>query len=74
MDERERLKILGKRVQHYRQLKNISVETLAEQVNCSASHLQKFESVSTISSISLSKLFRICDALDIPLSKLTEDL
>lgn len=72
--ERKRLQVLGVRVNMYRKLKGYSIEQLAEKIERSPTLLQKLEAPNTSVSISLRTLFRICDQLEIPTSKLFEGI
>ena len=63
-----RLKLLGKNIKYYRELKNISQEKLAEMVDLSREYIVRVESGHK--RISLKKLFAIADALETDCSDL----
>lgn len=54
---------LGKNIQHYRKLKNLSQNELAEKLSISREHLAKLETAKR--KISLGLLFELCDVLGI---------
>lgn len=67
-------KQIGARIVYYRKLKGITQEKLAENVGISPQYLSRIENGSYPKSVSLSTLIRIADKLDVPVSKLVEDI
>ncbi|MBO6086738.1 helix-turn-helix transcriptional regulator [bacterium] len=63
-----RLKLLGQNIKKYRNLKNISQETLAEIVGLSREYIARVET--GVKRISLKKLFEIADTLEVNCSDL----
>ena len=63
-----RLKLLGQNIKKYRNLKNISQETLAEIVGLSGEYIARVET--GVKRISLKKLFEIADTLEVNCSDL----
>ena len=63
-----RLKMLGKNIQYYRKLKNLSQNELAEMISFSKEHLACIETGKEY--ISLRKLFLIADELEVSLKDL----
>ncbi len=63
-----RLKMLGKNIQYYRKLKNLSQNELAEMISFSREHLASIETGKEY--ISLRKLFLIADELEVSLKDL----
>ena len=63
-----RLKILGKNIKHYREVKGLSQEKLAELVDLSREYIVRVES--GLKRISLKKLFVIADTLEVKCSDL----
>lgn len=68
--EKERLKAFGLRVQHLRKLRDISQEQLAFKTGYSRAHMGFIEQGKI--SVPLIKVFRIADALKVPVSDLFE--
>lgn len=67
-------KRIGARIVYYRKIKGITQEKLAENVGISAQYLSRIENGSYPKSVSLSTLMRIANKLDVPISKLVEDI
>lgn len=62
---------IGRRIKHYRKIRNYSQETLAEKVNISSSHMSHIET--GITKLSLPVLVNISKALDISIDDLLFD-
>ncbi len=69
--ERE-LRELGLMVAYYRKLKNIGQEELADRAGISRTHLGNLEAPGKASSISISVLFDLADALGVPAKALLD--
>lgn len=63
---------LGLTIAYYRKLRGITQIQLAEYANLSRTHISNLEAPNMPTSISLSALFDIADALDVPVGKLFE--
>ena len=63
MNEKLKFYKLGQNIQHYRKLKNLSQNELAEKLSISREHLAKLETAKR--KISLGLLFKLCDVLGI---------
>ena len=61
----EKYRQLGLNISHYRKIKGISQEALAEMIHISRGHLSHIEAPNMVSSFSIAILFDIADALDI---------
>lgn len=59
MNEKLKFYKLGQNIQHYRKLKNLSQNELAEKLSISREHLAKLETAKR--KISLGLLFKLCD-------------
>lgn len=66
----EKLRIVGLNIAYYRRLNHMSQLQLAELAGISRTHISNIEAPNTDTSISLSVLFDIADALGIPPAKL----
>ena len=66
----ERYRQLGLNISHYRRLKGLSQEKLAEIVHMSRGHLSHIEAPKMTASFSIALLFDIADALDIEVKQL----
>lgn len=64
------LKTLGLNVAYYRKMKGLTQLQLAELLNISRTHMSNIEAIGMPTSVSLSLLFQIANALDIPAYKL----
>jgi len=73
---REQFRILGLKIAYYRKLRGMTQEQFAEAIGRSVSFVSQFEANNSqaIKGISLETLFIISEKLDIPLSRLFEDL
>ncbi len=73
---REQFRILGLKIAYYRKLRGMTQEQFAEAIGRSVSFVSQFEANTSpaIKGISLATLFIISEKLDIPLSRLFEDL
>jgi transcriptional regulator with XRE-family HTH domain len=65
-----KLKKLGKNIQYYRKLKNLSQNELADMIHFSREHVACIETGREY--VSLRKLFEIADTLEVSMSKLFE--
>lgn len=59
---------LGLNIAYYRKERGLSQESLAELVNISRTHMSRIETADC--AVSLDVVFDICDALDVPPSKI----
>lgn len=66
----EKYKLLGLNVSYYRRKKGLTQEQLAEQVGKDRTHIGNLEVAR--SGVSLDVIFRIADALEVPVHKLFE--
>lgn len=66
--QRDNYKQLGLNIAIYRKRRGLSQLELSEMVNISRTHMSRIETANC--SVSLDVLFDICDALEIPPSKL----
>ena len=64
----------GLKVQYYRKLKGITQEDFAEKIGRSWSFIAKVEGPTNPCGVSMETLFKIARVLDVPVSKLFEDL
>ncbi len=64
----EKYRLLGLNIAYYRKEKRYSQEKLAELINISRTHMSRIETADC--AVSLDVIFEICDALEIPPSKL----
>ncbi len=73
---RERFRILGLKIAYYRKLRGMTQEQFAEAIGRSVSFVSQIEANNSavVKGISMETLFVISDRLDIPLSKLLEDV
>ncbi len=63
----------GLKVQYYRKMRGYTQEAFAEKADISWSHLAKIESPTRAFGVSLETLFKIADALEVPVSRLFEE-
>lgn len=68
----EKYRQLGLNISHYRKLKGLSQEELAEKIHVSRGHLSHIEAPKMTSSFSIAMLFDIADALGIETKDLFE--
>jgi len=66
----EKYRRLGLNISHYRKIKGLSQEKLAEMIPMSRGHLSHIEAPKMTSSFSIALLFDIADALDIEVKQL----
>ena len=73
---RERCRILGLHIAMYRKMRGFTQEQFAEKIGKSWSFISKIEANNgaKLKGISLETLFTISETLDVPLSKLFEDI
>ncbi len=73
---RERFRILGLKIAYFRKLRGMTQEQFAEAIGRSVSFVSQIEANNSavVKGISMETLFVISDRLDIPLSKLLEDV
>ena len=62
-------KQLGLKIAYYRKLRNLTQEALAEKIDRSAAFIGHVEAPNIKKSVSLSTLFAIAKALDVPVYK-----
>lgn len=60
---------IGLKVAYYRKLKSLTQEELAEMMGCGVSFIGQIEAPNIYKSMSLDTLFRIAEALDVPVYK-----
>ena len=72
IDHNEKYRQMGLNISHYRKLKSLSQEELAEKVHMSRGHLSHIEAPGMVSSFSIAILFDIADALGIEPKQLLE--
>ena len=70
---REQYIRFGLKVQYYRKLHGLTQEAFAEKIGRSWSFVAKIESSTRTFGVSMETLFKIADALNVPVSKLFED-
>ena len=63
----------GLKVQYYRKLRGMTQEAFADKVGISWSYLAKIESPTRAFGVSMETLFKIAEALEVPVSKLFEE-
>ena len=73
---REKFRVLGLKIAYYRKVKGQTQEQLAEEIGRSVSFVSQIESnnSSVIKGVSLETLFAISEKLDIPASRLFEEV
>ena len=64
----EKYRKLGQNIAYYRKERGLSQESLAELVNISRTHMSRIETADC--AVSLDVVFDICDALNVPPSKM----
>lgn len=69
-----RYKQIGAQIVYYRKIKGITQEKMAVEVGISPQSLSRIENGSYPKSVSLSTLMRIADYLEVPISKLMENV
>lgn len=65
-------KMVGLKIAYYRKLGGMTQEQLAEKLDVATSYIGQIEAAGMYKPISLSTLFRIARALDIPAYKILE--
>ena len=63
----------GLKVQYYRKLKGLTQEAFADKIGKSWSFVAKVESPTRAFGVSMETLFKIAEALEVPVSKLVEE-
>lgn len=63
----------GLKVQYYRKLHGLTQEAFADKIGKSWSFVAKVESPTRAFGVSMETLFKIADALEVPVSKLFEE-
>ena len=63
----------GLKVQYYRKLRGLTQEAFADKIGKSWSFVAKIESPTRVCGVSIETLFKIAEALDVPVSKLFEE-
>ena len=73
---RARFRILGLKIAYYRKLRGLTQEQFAEAIGRSVSFVSQIEAnnSSVVKGISMETLFVVSDKLNVPLSKLFEDV
>ena len=73
---RERFRIPGLKIAYYRKLRGLTQEQFAEAIGRSVSFVSQIEAnnSSVVKGISMETLFVVSDKLNVPLSKLFEDV
>lgn len=69
---REQYIRFGLKVQYYRKLQGLTQEAFADRIGKSWSFVAKIESPTRAFGVSMETLFRIAEALEVPVSKLFE--
>lgn len=67
-------KKIGARIVYFRKIKGLTQERLAGDVGISPQYLSRIENGSYPKSVSLSTLMRIAQKLEVPMSKIMEDI
>ncbi len=70
---REQYIRFGLKVQYYRKLQGLTQEAFADKIGKSWSFVAKIESPTRVFGVSMETMFKIADALEVPVSKLFED-
>ena len=70
---REQYIRFGLKVQFYRKLKGLTQEAFADKIGKSWSFVAKIESPTRVFGVSMETLFKIAEALEVPVSKLFEE-
>ncbi len=73
---RENFRVLGLKIAYYRRLRGLTQEQFAEQIGRSVSFVSQIEANNStvVKGISMETLFLISERLEVPLSKLFEDV
>ncbi len=70
---REQFIKFGLKVQYYRKLRGLTQEAFADEIGRSWSFVAKIESPTRAFGVSMQTMFRIADALNVPVAKLFDD-
>ena len=70
---REQYIRFGLKVQYYRKLQGLTQEAFADKIGRSWSFVAKIESPTQVFGVSLETLFKIADALKVPVAKIFEE-
>ena len=70
---REQYICFGLKVQYYRKLRGLTQEAFADKIGKSWSFVAKVESPTRAFGVSMETLFKIAEALEVPVSKLFEE-
>lgn len=70
---REQYIRFGLKVQYYRKLLGLTQEAFADKIGRSWSYVAKIESPTRVFGVSMETLFKIAEALNVPVSKLFEE-
>ena len=70
---REQYIRFGLKVQYYRKLQGLTQEAFADKIGKSWSFVAKVESPTRVFGVSMETLFKIAEALEVPVSKLFEE-
>ena len=70
---REQYIRFGLKVQYYRKLQGLTQEAFADKIGKSWSFVAKVESPTRAFGVSMETLFKIAEALEVPVSKLLEE-
>ena len=70
---REQYIRFGLKVQYYRKLQGLTQEAFADKIGRSWSYVAKIESPTRVFGVSMETLFKIAEALNVPVSKLFEE-
>lgn len=70
---REQYIRFGLKVQYYRKLQGLTQEAFADKIGKSWSFVAKIESPTQVFGVSMETLFKIAEALEVPVSKLFEE-
>ncbi len=70
---REQYIRFGLKVQYYRKLRGLTQEAFADKIGRSWSFVAKVESPTRVFGVSMETLFKIADALDVPVSQVFEE-
>jgi len=70
---REQYIRFGLKVQYYRKLLGLTQEAFADKIGRSWSYVAKIESPTRVFGVSMETLFKIAEALEVPVSKLFEE-
>lgn len=69
----DRYRLMGLRIALYRKMAGYTQEAFAEKIGISLNYLSQIEAPNIVKSVSLDTLFRIGEALDVPLGKLLDE-